>query len=410
VDPALAVGAAAGVGALTGAAGVLAFRLSERQQAAAPPVPEPVLPPGRGARARRPGGLGRRARRVGPGPAGSAAAHRFGLVAGDRLLSEPLLELARRTRRDGEIRTRELELPRGPLGGETLAVSARVAPLGESLVLLLVDDRSEARRIDSVRRDFVANVSHELKTPVGALILLAEAVLGASDEPDAVRRFAGRMQHEASRLSDLVQELIDLSRLQWQDPLREPSDVDVDSVVVDAIDRCRTAALAKSIELVTGGEEGMTVLGDEEQLVMALRNLIDNAISYSAEHTRVAVGVRRRKDLVELSVTDQGIGIPEPDLERIFERFYRVDPARSRATGGTGLGLSIVKHVAGNHGGEVTVWSAEGSGSTFTIRLPIRAGLSATVNPIGPALSRGYLSGPANGTGHHYRTAREATP
>ena len=372
MDPSLAIALAWAVGAATGMATVLAFRSSEREHVRAPleEQQEPAVPPGVV------GVLS-----VLPSSAvlldasdevvrASPDAHRLGLVRDRRLQHEALLEMARATRRDGEIRSGELDLPRGPLGSETYAVFARIAPLSTDLVLLLVDDRTEVRRIDSVRRDFVANVSHELKTPVGALSLLAEAVLGASDDPDAVRRFAGRMQHEASRLSDLVQELIDLSRLQWHDPLQAPQEVDVDSVVVDAVDRCRLSAAARSIDLLVGGEDGLTVLGDEEQLVTAVRNLVDNAVNYSPNNTRVAVSVRRADDIVEISVTDQGIGIPERDLERVFERFYRVDPARSRATGGTGLGLSIVKHVAANHGGDVKVWSAEGAGSTFTIRLP----------------------------------------
>ncbi|WP_130493707.1 sensor histidine kinase [Motilibacter rhizosphaerae] len=301
----------------------------------------------------------------------SPTAYAFGLVRDDRLASPELLALVRSVRRDGEIRQQDLELPRGPLGGEKLAVTARVAPLDSGrLVLVLVEDRTESRRIDAVRRDFVANVSHELKTPVGALSLLAEAVVGASDDPDAVRHFARSMHREAGRLADLVQELIDLSRLQGHDPLAAATPVDVDEVVVEAIDRCSLAAGAKGIVVVSGGQDGLQVIGDEGQLVMAVRNLVDNAISYSPPHTRVAVGVRRLDGLVEISVTDQGIGIPEGDLERIFERFYRVDPARSRETGGTGLGLSIVKHIAQNHGGEVVVWSVEGSGSTFTVRLP----------------------------------------
>ena len=300
----------------------------------------------------------------------SAAAYAMGLVRHDRVAVEALVAMARTVRRDGELRQTELEVPRGPFGSESFHVSAQVAPLGQGLVLVVVEDRTESRRVDAVRRDFVANVSHELKTPVGAMHLLAEALLGASDEPAAVRRFAGRMQHEAHRLSDLVQELIDLSRLQGQDPLREASLVEVDEVIVEAMDRCRLAAQVRNIALVTGGEADLTVLGDQEQLITALRNLIDNAVNYSPEHTRVAIGVRRVGNAVELTVTDQGIGIPEADLERIFERFYRVDAARSRATGGTGLGLSIVKHIAANHGGEVSVWSIEGSGSTFTMRLP----------------------------------------
>jgi two-component system sensor histidine kinase SenX3 len=302
----------------------------------------------------------------------SPAAYATGLVRGDQFLMEPLVALAGRVRRGGQAREVELELPRGPLGGKPLAVVARVAPLGtQGQVLVLVEDRTEAHRIDAVRRDFVANVSHELKTPVGAMGLLAEALLDASDDPEAVRRFAGRMQHEAARLSNLVQELIDLSRLQGDDSLISASAVALDEVVADAVDRSRLAAAAKSITLVTGGEKGLKVLGDERQLVTALRNLIDNAINYSPEHTRVAVAVRRQQDLAEISVTDQGIGIPARELDRIFERFYRVDPARSRATGGTGLGLAIVKHTAQNHGGEVTVWSVEDSGSTFTLRLPL---------------------------------------
>ena len=334
----------------------------------------------------------------------SAAAYAMGLVRHDRVAVDALVALARRVRSDGEPRQRELEVPRGPFGSESFHVSAQVGPLGQGLVLVIVEDRTESRRVDAVRRDFVANVSHELKTPVGALHLLAEAVLGASDDPDAVRRFAGRMQHEAHRLSDLVQELIDLSRLQGQDPLRGAELVEVDEVVVEAMDRCRLAAQTRSITLVSGGEADLTVLGDAEQLVTALRNLIDNAVNYSPEHTRVAIGVRHVGNAVELTVTDQGIGIPEADLERIFERFYRVDAARSRATGGTGLGLSIVKHIAGNHGGEVSVWSIEGSGSTFTMRLP--AGDAA---PLAQAPSHQSSHG-HSGNGHPPKSAPTSLP
>jgi two-component system sensor histidine kinase SenX3 len=341
--------------------------------------------------------------------AASAAAYAMGLVRHDRLAVDALVVLARRVRSDGEPRQRDLEVPRGPFGSESFHVSAQVAPLGQGLVLVIVEDRTESRRVDAVRRDFVANVSHELKTPVGALHLLAEAVLGASDDPDAVRRFAGRMQHEAHRLSDLIQELIDLSRLQGQDPLRGAELVEVDEVVVEAMDRCRLTAQARSITLVTGGEADLTVLGDADQLVTALRNLIDNAVNYSPEHTRVAIGVRHVGDAVELTVTDQGIGIPEADIERIFERFYRVDAARSRATGGTGLGLSIVKHIAGNHGGEVSVWSIEGSGSTFTIRLPAGGAVPAAQAPSQQSgLGRSGSSHPPGTASTSQPTARKA--
>ncbi|MFF2535220.1 sensor histidine kinase [Streptomyces cyaneofuscatus] len=305
----------------------------------------------------------------------SSAAYALGLVRGGRLAVEPMLNMARDTRRDGEIRQGELDLPRRGTGrGDTLAVSARVAPLGSRLVLLLVEDLTEARRIEAVRRDFVANVSHELKTPTGALSLLSEAVMDASDDPEAVERFAGRMQIEATRLTNLVQELIDLSRVQNDDPLEDAEPVKVEVLVAEAIDRCRQQAGSKQITMASGGTEGLTVWGNRGQLVGALGNLVENAVNYSPARTRVGIAARRTTgpggDLIEIAVTDQGIGISEKDRERVFERFYRVDPARSRATGGTGLGLAIVKHVAASHGGEVTVWSSEGQGSTFTLRLP----------------------------------------
>ncbi|MFF3322211.1 sensor histidine kinase [Streptomyces sp. NPDC002889] len=310
----------------------------------------------------------------------SSAAYALGLVRGGKLAVEPMLHMARDTRRDGEIRQVELDLPRRGTGrGEALAVSARVAPLGSRLVLLLVEDLTEARRIEAVRRDFVANVSHELKTPVGALSLLSEAVMDASDDPEAVTRFAGRMQIEATRLTNLVQELIDLSRVQNDDPLEDSEPVRVDELVAEAIDRSRHAASTKQITMVAGGtsqpdDSELRIWGSRGQLAAALGNLVENAVNYSPAHTRVGISARRVTapggDLIEIAVTDQGIGISEKDRERIFERFYRVDPARSRATGGTGLGLAIVKHVAASHGGEVTVWSSEGQGSTFTLRVP----------------------------------------
>ncbi|QKV94211.1 two-component sensor histidine kinase [Streptomyces sp. NA02950] len=306
----------------------------------------------------------------------SSAAYALGLVRGGKLAVEPMLAMARETRRDGEIRQIELDLARrgSGRGGDALAVSARVAPLGSRLVLLLVEDLTEARRIEAVRRDFVANVSHELKTPVGALSLLSEAVMDASDDPEAVTRFAGRMQVEATRLTSLVQELIDLSRVQNDDPLEDAEPVRVDELVAEAIDRCRHQAGTKQITMATGGTAELHVWGNRGQLAAALGNLVENAVNYSPARTRVGIAARRIPatggDLIEIAVTDQGIGISEKDRERIFERFYRVDPARSRQTGGTGLGLAIVKHVAASHGGEVTVWSAEGQGSTFTLRLP----------------------------------------
>jgi two-component system sensor histidine kinase SenX3 len=305
----------------------------------------------------------------------SSAARAFGLVSGDRLVVDELLAMARLVRRDGEIRENEIQVvsPRSGNSRDGRWFAVRVAPLGlHGLVLVLAEDLTEVRRVEAIRRDFVANVSHELKTPVGALSLLAETIEGAADDADAVRRFSGRMQQESVRLTSLVQDLITLNRIQGDEPLADLRPVSLDDVCTEAIDRVRLKAGAKNIELATGDSTGLTVRGDEELLTTALRNLIDNAVGYSPDNTRVVVVTRQAEDQrVEVSVTDQGIGISDADLERIFERFYRVDPARSRQTGGTGLGLAIVKHVTTKHGGEVTVWSKEGSGSTFTIRLPL---------------------------------------
>jgi len=297
-----------------------------------------------------------------------AVAH--GLVRGHDLVHDELRQLARQVRRDGVIREVDLDLPRGPLGRGRMMVSARVAPLGDDYVLLLVDDRTEARRVEDVRRDFVVNVSHELKTPVGGLALLAEAVLEANDDPEAVARFAHRMQVESQRLTRLVQEIVDLSRLEIAGSLHDPELVDVGAAAAEAIEQSRLVAGSRGAEIVSSLAEGVQVFGDAELLATAVRNLIGNAINYSAPGARVAVSVRATGQLVEIAVADQGQGIHESEQARIFERFYRVDAARSRATGGTGLGLAIVKHICANHGGEVTVWSEPGQGSTFTMRLP----------------------------------------
>jgi two-component system sensor histidine kinase SenX3 len=237
-------------------------------------------------------------------------------------------------------------------------------------VLALVEDRTRERRVEAVRRDFVANVSHELKTPVGAIKLLAEAVAEAKGDPEAVERFAHRMLTESDRLSRLVQQIIELSRLQTDEPLEAPHVVDVDNVIKGAVDITVMDAGNKHTSVVTGGQQGLSVFGNEEQVSAAITNLVANAVAYSGEHSTVLVTTKSVDDMVEISVVDQGIGIPHHELDRIFERFYRIDPARHRSTGGTGLGLSIVKHVAATHGGDVRVWSQEGQGSTFTLSLP----------------------------------------
>ncbi|CAM5443783.1 Sensor-like histidine kinase SenX3 OS=Streptomyces alboniger OX=132473 GN=CP975_16145 PE=4 SV=1 [Streptomyces alboniger] len=389
MDVNAAVAAAAAIaGVCTGVIAMLAFRWSERDQKRPTRTSlhtDPVLPPGVDTVL---SVLRSSAVVLDEGDSvvkASSAAYALGLVRGGKLAVDPMLQMARDTRRDGEIRQVELDLPRRGTGrGEALAVSARVAPLGSRLVLLLVEDLTEARRIEAVRRDFVANVSHELKTPVGALSLLSEAVMDASDDPEAVERFAGRMQIEATRLTNLVQELIDLSRVQNDDPLEDAEPVRVDELVAEAMDRSRHQASHKQITMAAGGTAELQIWGNRGQLAAALGNLVENAVNYSPARTRVGIAARRvtapsgggapqaygTGGFIEVAVTDQGIGISDKDKERIFERFYRVDPARSRATGGTGLGLAIVKHVAASHGGEVTVWSSEGQGSTFTLRLP----------------------------------------
>nr|WP_234995551.1 ATP-binding protein [Streptoalloteichus hindustanus] len=262
-------------------------------------------------------------------------------------------------------------LERGTLSGRNpAAVLGEARPLGDGFVVVDAGDESDAVRLEATRRDFVANVSHELKTPVGALALLAEAVLDAADEPDEVRRFGGKILHEATRLGSLVTELIALSRLQGAERLPELATVDVDEMVRESLARCRLAAESAGIEITVDEPSGTEVDGDRTLLVTALTNLVDNAISYSPPGSPVSVSRRAAEGFVEIAVTDRGIGIAPEHQERVFERFFRVDPARSRATGGTGLGLAIVKHVAANHGGEVRLWSRPGTGSTFTLRIP----------------------------------------
>jgi two-component system, OmpR family, sensor histidine kinase SenX3 len=300
----------------------------------------------------------------------SSRAVALGLVNRSQMTVPDLIDLAAEVAGGAEPREQELRVRRPPLGRELLEVRARAALIGPGLILILVDDLSEDRRVDAVRRDFVANVSHELKTPVGALSLLAEAIATSPDDVEQVRHFAERMQLEASRLGHLIQDVIDLSRLQGDDPVLRAEIVPVEELMVRAIDELRTAANAASIEFVRGETSDALIYGDRNQLLTALRNLLANAVAYSPASTRVALDCRVTNDIVEITVTDQGMGIPASELERIFERFYRVDPARSRVTGGTGLGLAIVKHVCQNHGGECTVWSEVGVGSTFTLRLP----------------------------------------
>jgi two-component system sensor histidine kinase SenX3 len=251
------------------------------------------------------------------------------------------------------------------------AVHGEVRPLNDQFTVVDAADESEAVRLEATRRDFVANVSHELKTPVGALALLAEAVLDAADEPEEVRRFSAKIVREATRLGKLVTELIALSRLQGAERLPELVPVEVDEVVAEALGRSALVAESTGIEITTDSPSDLVVDGDRTLLITALSNLIDNAVAYSSPGSPVSISRRVAHGYAEIAVTDRGIGIAHEHQQRVFERFFRADPARSRATGGTGLGLAIVKHVAANHGGEVRLWSKPGTGSTFTLRLPI---------------------------------------
>ncbi|WP_158375113.1 sensor histidine kinase [Cellulosimicrobium cellulans] len=369
------------LGLLTGIGATLAFRFSERAQHTVPERPAPEVDDGvvRTLAVLRSAAVvlddDDRVVRASP------PAFALGVVRDGMVVHAAVRELIADVRRTGLIRDEELELPRGPVGPGTVMLQVRVAQVAPGLLLVLAEDRTQARRLEAIRRDFVVNVSHELKTPVGALSLLAETVQDAADDPEAVRRFAGRMVSEAHRLSELVHEILELSRLQVAGALKDIAVVDVDAVVAESVDRARTGAAAKEMTFQVGGESGTRVFGDPTMLVQAVRNLLDNAVRYSPAGTTVGVGVRTRDGLVEIAVVDQGVGISPEEQDRVFERFYRVDPARSRETGGTGLGLSIVKHVAADHGGDVQVWSQPGRGSTFTLRLPVAVGQPPVAAP-----------------------------
>ncbi|MGH9064303.1 MAG: sensor histidine kinase, partial [Acidimicrobiales bacterium] len=290
---------------------------------------------------------------------------RHGDLLAARALDDLLVESA-----DGTSAERTLDLygpPRRTLTVRTTAIDDDRRSLG---VVAVLDDVSERRRLEAVRRDFVANVSHELKTPVGALGLLAETLAAETDQAVA-RRLADRIQAESFRVSRIIEDLLDLSRIEAQEsPPREPTEVNL--VMAEAIERVRQTAEACGVGLAMDEPRPpVAVLGDRRQLVSALHNLLENAIKYSDSGSQVELAGRPGPDWVDLVVRDHGVGIPARDLERVFERFYRVDQGRSRQTGGTGLGLAIVRHVAHNHGGRVWVESREGEGSTFTLRLPI---------------------------------------
>lgn len=300
-----------------------------------------------------------------------AQAYSLGFVRDDKLARPELVTLVDDVRRSGLTTQTDMELRRSPHSSDSpIFLEIRVAALHAGRVLILADDLSKERRLDATRRDFTANVSHELKTPIGAIQLLSETIADNADDPEAIRMFAPRLTRESHRLSALVQDIIDLSRLQEPDALIDARRVSIDDVVTDAVEVQRNIAEAADIDLFVALPCGASVWGSHDLLVTAVRNLIDNAIKYSEADSRVTVTATVDDDLVRVAVADAGAGLSADDQIRVFERFYRVDPGRSRNTGGTGLGLSIVKHVAADHGGTVSVWSRLGHGSTFTLVIP----------------------------------------
>lgn len=287
---------------------------------------------------------------------------------GDALAAQAVTELLENAWQEGSAE-RTLDLygpPRQTLAVRTRLIDDGRRPLG---VIAIIEDVSERRRLEEIRRDFVANVSHELKTPIGALGLLAET-LTVEPDPEVARRLASRIHAEAFRVSRIIDDLLDLSRIESEEaPPREP--IYINLVMAEAVERVRSAAEQRRITIeLDEPDPPVHVVGDRRQLVSAIHSLLENAVTFSYEDSKVTVSAAQADGEIRLSVADTGVGIPTRDLERIFERFYRVDHGRSRSTGGTGLGLSIVRHVASNHQGRVEVDSREGEGSTFTLVLP----------------------------------------
>ena len=299
----------------------------------------------------------------------SEVALSLNIARDEKIQIDSLESLISTARKVDEPITKKIKAKR-PLGIAKLNLDTWVMRLERGEVLLWAQNNSIVSRVETVRRDFVANISHELKTPVGALSLLAEAIEEAGKDSETIQKFAKRIGPETKRLTNVIRDIIDLSQVQSDDPLASASPVEVDRVINDAIDAVQLLADLHSIEIVQVKSPDVKIMGDEYQLVMAVRNLLSNAITFSPANSRITVGAKLKDGVVEITVSDQGIGISLENQSRIFERFYRVDPARSRSTGGTGLGLAIVKHVCENHGGEVSVWSVQGQGSTFTMKFP----------------------------------------
>lgn len=303
----------------------------------------------------------------------NSRAHELGIVH-EREITDDAWAIAKLVFEDKEPHELVITPPRRRGNRPVISVAGRVQLLtldDDRYVVVYAEDDSEHRRMESARRDFVANVSHELKTPVGAISLLVETLMSVGDDPESVEYFGGKLMIEVHRMKQMINELISLSKLQGAESLPDPEVLQVDSIIADAMDRCRLAAEAADIQLVADEPSGLVVAGDRSMLITSLTNLITNAINYSPNSTPVSISRAVEKDAVVIRVTDRGIGIDPDDQQRVFERFFRVDKARSRNTGGTGLGLAIVKHVMNNHGGRVTLWSRPGTGSTFALELPV---------------------------------------
>ena len=304
----------------------------------------------------------------------NARAHDMSIVH-DRTINPEVWDAAQLAFEDLETHTLDLDLPRRATGSRIRNVSVVVKPLTlthNSYVIAYCTDESENVRMEAARRDFVANVSHELKTPVGGMSLLAEALMQDPGDADMVEHFGEKLLKESHRMGEMITDLINLSKLQGAEALPEMVPVSIDAVIDEAIERNHVSAENHDIVLTRGATTGVEVMGDRALLVAAVSNLVSNAINYSPNGKQVSISQKVvRENVVLVRVTDRGIGIAPEDQKRVFERFYRVDKARSRSTGGTGLGLAIVKHVVANHGGNIKLWSRPGTGSTFTIELPI---------------------------------------
>ncbi len=297
-------------------------------------------------------------------------AESFGLVARGSLVHAEIAELVKSARLGSGIESFEGVLRVG-LAQEKVSVAAKAKLVEGDYVVLVLEDRTSDIRLDKTRRDFIENISHELKTPIGAIALLSEAIQEAGDDRAAVAKFAASLNKESSRLTFLVQDIIKLSRLQSEEVLASAEIVDLNDVMAEAIDRNEQLASSRKIRLVSEQAPQLEVFGNKEMLITAVKNLVENAISYSDPGTSVGIGCSAKDSIAEITVTDSGTGISPENQQRIFERFYRADPSRSRETGGTGLGLSIVKHVAKIHRGEIKLFSKVGVGSTFTLRVPL---------------------------------------